>query len=705
VILSLHTPSYRAVIVAALLFLSTNASAALVDCDDRLAQINGYQVIGVEMRDPLGFIAPGVSPFSPLKRTIEIKEGQPFQLSALSRDVVFLRTTIEARGAGTTQVFKIASVWPHVLCDQEARTLRVSYWMLTNVVSAYVTPSIEQAIDESERPATTGAARNTTAAMSFVPLGGYNATRGLFGGLSAANAIQGLRVSGQASGSGSSLTGRIQVAGAFLRDSARWRRGELKGAFEYLDAPAGTVHAHEGKLAFRFSRSTKELTKQRVVFRYGGSLEGGRQRSDDGTIPAAAENTGYGSLKLYAGTTGRRGQAAFTSSYGFQLGTTFADAVPSFAKHLIDVGYSTRLFGASIGDGTGDFKALLTPGVHRSMDLQVRFSAGAIQHLLGAPIAERFLGGNELRPLVLDDEWVIRNDAFIRSIPENTLATAQGFAGGDRFYAANVTAAWPLWGRPLLPGELAKDDSFLPHLNGGFRTIVDSLADSYKANDPKFAEESAAIPSHARTIDAALDAMTGVLQRIPAATAKSQPTAKAIKDVQSNIRLSKGGLRLVEQGDATVAPDVVNHRLPALGAHVEVLRRSLDAAEQGEVASDLAASLAQTDAPRVAIQRILMDIDSTKYRQRAAATLAPAHNVLDVFLHQLNLYSIAPVAIFDAAQIFPTADGVRYGVGAGMRFSLVNVNFSAAYVFNLRPVTPEGRGAVFIKLDVTNMFP
>jgi hypothetical protein len=340
------------------------------------------------------------------------------------------------------------------------------------------------------------------------------------------------------------------------------------------------VHAQEAKVAVRFSQSTKDLATQRIVLRYGGSLEGGR---------------GYGSLKLYAGATGRRAQNAFTSSYGFQLGTTFADAAPAFAKHLVDVGYSTRLFGASIGDGRGDFSGPLTSGVHRSMDLQLRVSAGAIANAIGAPIAERFLGGNELRPFVPDEEWVIPNDAFIRSIPENTLATAPGFGGGDGFYAANVTVAWPLWGRPLLPGELAKDRSFLPSLNGGFHTIVDSLADNYKAHDPEYAEKSRAIPSHARAIEAALDALTGVLQRIPAVTAKSQPTANALKDVQSNVRLSKAGLRLVEQGDATIAPDVVNHRLPSLVAHVEVLRRSLAAAELGEIASDLAASLALTD--------------------------------------------------------------------------------------------------------------
>ena len=43
-------------------------------------------------------------------------------------------------------------------------------------------------------------------------------------------------------------------------------------------------------------------------------------------------------------------------------------------------------------------------------------------------------------------------------------------------------------------------------------------------------------------------------------------------------------------------------------------------------------------------------------------------------------------------------------VGGGVRLSLVNVNFSAAYVFNPHPVAPEGPGAVFVKLDVTTVF-
>ena len=170
------------------------------------------------------------------------------------------------------------------------------------------------------------------------------------------------------------------------------------------------------------------------------------------------------------------------------------------------------------------------------------------------------------------------------------------------------------------------------------------------------------------------------------------------------IRQAKGSITLIES-DVTVAPSLVNGFMPRLATHTEVLRRDLDAAELANVSSQLVAALALTDGPRAAIKDILTAINSDKYRQQAVATLAPAHNVLDVFLHQLNASSIAPVGIVDVARISPSAADTRYGVGGGLRFSLINVNVSAAYVFNVHPVAQEGHGAVFFKLDVTNIFP
>src|ERR1035438_3043531 len=115
--------------------------------------------------------------------------------------------------------------------------------------------------------------------------------------------------------------------------------------------------------------------------------------------------------------------------------------------------------------------------------------------------------------------------------------------------------------------------------------------------------------------------------------------------------------------------------------------------------------LAPLTQSRQAIQGNLAQIDSPIYVEQAKKTLAPGIRALDVFLNQLNIYSVAPVAIFDVARVWPVDIGVHYGIGGGLRFSLVNANFTVAYAANPDRAKPERAGAVYFKLDVTNLFP
>jgi hypothetical protein len=88
----------------------------------------------------------------------------------------------------------------------------------------------------------------------------------------------------------------------------------------------------------------------------------------------------------------------------------------------------------------------------------------------------------------------------------------------------------------------------------------------------------------------------------------------------------------------------------------------------------------------------------------AAEDLKPARSVLDTVLYQLNAYSVAPVGIFDVARVWPSGVGTRYGIGGGVRLSLVNANFTIGYAFNPQPRQDEGHGALFLKLDITDIF-
>jgi hypothetical protein len=73
----------------------------------------------------------------------------------------------------------------------------------------------------------------------------------------------------------------------------------------------------------------------------------------------------------------------------------------------------------------------------------------------------------------------------------------------------------------------------------------------------------------------------------------------------------------------------------------------------------------------------------------------------------MNLAAVSPVAMFDAAHISPQLPGVptmRYGIGPGIRFSIVSFQVTLGYSFNPNPQPTEKRGALFFSMDVIDLF-
>ena len=93
---------------------------------------------------------------------------------------------------------------------------------------------------------------------------------------------------------------------------------------------------------------------------------------------------------------------------------------------------------------------------------------------------------------------------------------------------------------------------------------------------------------------------------------------------------------------------------------------------------------------------------------RANQTVSYAGRVLDVFFHEINLVSVSPVLMFDAARLGPgTTPGqarFRYGIGSGVRFSLVVLDLTAGYSLNPNRRFGEERGAFVFSLDIANLF-
>ena len=151
--------------------------------------------------------------------------------------------------------------------------------------------------------------------------------------------------------------------------------------------------------------------------------------------------------------------------------------------------------------------------------------------------------------------------------------------------------------------------------------------------------------------------------------------------------------------------------IPTLSQTNGLLTKSLRAASQTALADELdkaVSALAKgADDLQSAVKKVqeaFPDKHPDRFDDQAWTKLAPGHRALDVFLNELNLYSIAPVAMFDIARVWPVGEGVRYGIGPGLRLSLVNVNFTFGYAYNPQRLPKEKHGALFFSLDVTELF-
>lgn len=97
-----------------------------------------------------------------------------------------------------------------------------------------------------------------------------------------------------------------------------------------------------------------------------------------------------------------------------------------------------------------------------------------------------------------------------------------------------------------------------------------------------------------------------------------------------------------------------------------------------------------------------------KAEATANETVTYVGRVLQVFFREANLVAVSPVVMFDAARLrvrdVPDTKRFRYGLGAGMRFSLINVDFTAGYSFNPNRRLTEPRGAFVLRMDINDLF-
>lgn len=679
---------------------------------------HGYSVREVRIDSPLGWLFGSVE--KKLGEIINdpsmpIRKGMPFRKQ--DEDEGFLRVKEKFPELTVSQSNRIAFRLARPTlenCDTSAAKLDVVYRVYNFGYSPFLSPLFDAGNRDDVRRSVVDTDATEALANYFPqPLAGFNRARNPYAGtMLTINQPAGLleKLSLDAIVSNKSDEERLRAAGSRERAAGLVRRFDYIFGYHHSNVPATATNLKDAVGFAQVIATTKSIGTNQLVMRLGSALETGNKQSTLSTVqlqPGDVAQSPYGALKVFLGSTLRSGRHEFKASYGLQFGGATKEAKIDFVKHLFD--------------GAANLRFL--PRDHRPITIEVEFAAGSIQNRGRLPVAERFFGGNAEHNFIASSDWIIRREPFIRSFAENTLAqtTTTNFVGGDRFFSANLTAAFTVWGKPLVPDEVLKEPDFEKLVDFEFNTARNALAISYLEETPEFrkvAEMSFPLAEKLADIRALLsnlaakhlgDEIDSQIQICQSDAEDLDETLSQIKNDLTEGNAKSADLRTLAVGFPTKSPPIPAEVSDFLDDLNDL--RDMDGIPEPSAIANL---VTQMESLRVAMANAFVEVsDSTKStaaakaNTRASEIMVYPRRVFRELTHEANLFAVSPVFIFDAARLRQnnlTPGSVRYAVGGGLRVSIVSLDVTTAYAFNPGRKPWERRGGFVFTMEVSNLF-
>ena len=509
-----------------------------------------------------------------------------------------------------------------------------------------------------------------------VPTVGYDEPGKLFAGgrllgnfARARGPIDSLSV--EALGPTSLRSGSGEVNGSFESPGRLISSAEWKAAYDYSSIATDQSDLNSGRVAVQANATTRPFKD--VVFRVGTLLEGGNQQSDflSSSLDARTlANSGYSVAKFYGGLSFNQRIQGLKASYGIEFGSIGTGLQGDWRRHIGDVEHEIWL---SIGD-------------HRRIEIEQQLTAGTVQILRAIPLQSLFFGGNRENEFIPGDTWKIRANPVIRSIPANRFYNTRDGAGAKSFVAYNSNIAITLWRKPVVPTELSSDPEFKKAKCFAIGSAENTLKVFYASEDPNFDRARKTLPAIAKKLSVLRDAVSTTSS--PKACIDKIDSAAGMVDtaIQQEAAEAYGYVIALNQGGSDALVNVVS------------------VCKSGTNDPSVIAAADDLDRSATDLQGAFDSIDQTAVADKAANDLADVKRTLNIIIDDLNISSLSPLFVFDAVRIGPDSggrySGLRYGVGGGLRFSLVDtISLSGGYAVNLHRMPGESRGAFFFSLS------
>jgi hypothetical protein len=577
--------------------------------------------------------------------------------------------------------------------------LDVVYSVLSSSIAPVLSGTFESRRSEKPAPERAAGADNVTGRLRLSPGLAYDRSEDLSGG----GRLEYRRPTGEArvfpldaitlEGRGSTSMHEVSAALAGAKDGVADWLAHMEWQVDYFNAsePTDNSGLRTNRLAAQFAAITPPLGPLPLALRFGGLLEGGRLDSDfrPGTLDSGTvAGADYGAAKVYVGTTARLDRHTVAASYGVQLGTQGRDGPVDWVKHVGDLAH----------------EVVVPVGDHRALTVESRLTAGLLSVPGTVPVTARFFGGNREEPFVPGGTWNIRSNPVIRSVPANRLDLTRDGPGGTRFFSYNLTAAVPVWRRPVVPSELSRDPQFGPLLNGQLVSATSAVQTGYVSKDPSFRSAAARLPD-------VLAALRRLLAAVEAAESRSgadladllDACTSAVKRAEGRARRAAESRHEAQVGRlaALLSADPDEDRLNKVHAACVT---ALDGRLQDAALASEAAALERI---HLEMERDYARIDQALATRRAETEMAYVKRTVHALVYELNLVSVSPVVMFDVAHIGPASSrlGTRYGIGGGIRLSLANsLDFTAGYLASPHRLAGEPPGAFFFSMQFKDVF-
>ncbi len=647
----------------------------------------------VRVEHPFSFLEFVRKETTPVPPELAKIKGSKLRLSDVTdgvhylRDRPFLPDTEDWR----VRVFVVLGVLEN--CREAEKRLDVVYHVYSSQFGSTLSNVWEFRREERERPQNAVGVADPAPIARLVPQLGYNRTEQTYGGgrLELGRRLTPLfdKFSLEGHGSVSGSEAAASLVGSRDPDSGWLGHAEWRLQYDYRDTPTDITQLRQGVLSAQVSAFTRPRGDAAVVFRFGGLVEGGYQQSGCAQCrltPDTVSSSAYGSAKSYLGLSWNGRRQSMSASYGLQLGSIKTGTGLDFVKQICDFVYEWWI---PVGD-------------HRPLEVESRFTAGTIRTMGRIPLGQRFFGGNVQQDFIAGDTWQIRSNPVIRSIPANRFEQTANGAGADSFFALNLTAALAVWHKPVVPQQVLKADAIPALLDAQITNATRIVTQDYLSRDENLKKTAALLPLLKDTFDQFKSIVSRTLAGAP-------------ESMEDEVTLCRGRLAQVTsrfEKAETAKSSALYLTIKDLVEEDGVIGDLLENCVEDANSQLHSAAITKAGEKLTEVQRQLREqfakIDRAAAEKKAGKEFSLVEHTVHTFLYDLNLISISPVAIFDVARIGPskadTAGGLRYGVGGGVRFSLVSsVNWTLGYAWNPGHRPGEGPGAFFFGLQFRDL--